>query len=72
MTTMLTATAASATGLAAASDSLLSGGCGGVCGVSVGGVVAALGVWAFLLLLLLQDILYDSDSAKDPTDEEST
>jgi hypothetical protein len=31
-----------------------------------------LGVWAFLLLLLLQDILYGSDSAKDPTDEEST
>ena len=72
MTTTLTATAASATGLATASDSLLSGGCGGVCGVSVGGVAAALGVWAFLLLLLLQDILYGSDSAKDPTNEEST
>jgi len=53
MTTTLTATAALATGLATASDSLLSGGCGGVCGVSVGGVAAAfrrLGVFVVVVV----------------------
>ena len=72
MMTTLTAAAASATGLATASDSL-SGGCGGVYGsVSVGGVAAAfrrLGVFVVVVVAGYFVWLRFSEGA---TDEEST